>query len=388
MRVAFIVQRCGQEVVGGSESLCLDLARHLGKEIDIEIITTCAKDYVTWRNEYPEGLHSEDGVNIRRFPVKRERDPRFNALYGKMRRFGTTGRREQLRWMKYQGPYSPSLIKHLQNHNNDYDLLVFFTYLYYTTFHGITVEPERSVLIPTAHDEPPIYYDIFKDVFNSPKGIIFLTPEERDFVHKKFANERISSEVIGMGIPIPEPVGKEAAGKLGVQKPYVLYFGRIDEAKGCAELFDFFQRYKEAHPGDLRLVLFGADVMGVPDSPDIKYLGRLSEKDKLAVIAGSEVVIQPSSFESFSINTLEAMAQKVPVLVNGASEVLKGHSLRSEAGLIYNDFYTFDAGLSSLLSDQALRETMGSKGYRYVKENYDWNVITEKYVSFLKRMAE
>ena len=385
MKVAFIVQRCDEDIIGGSETLCLNLAKRLAGHLDIEVITTCARDYVTWKNELPEGLREEAGVSIRRFPVKKERDNRFNRLYSKMQIVGTSGRREQLRWMKYQGPYTPSLLKYLKEHNKDYDLLVFFTYLYYTTFHGITVAPEKSVLIPTAHDEPPIYFNIYDDVFLKPRGIIYLTPEEREFVQGRFHNEAIRNEVIGMGI---NEVGNSriSNGKeLETLKPYILYFGRIEPSKGCDTLFAFFRRYKDTHPGGLNLVLFGDAVMSIPEAKDIVFLGRLNEAEKQNVIRNAEIVVQPSPYESFSINTLEAMLLEVPVVVNGESKVLKGHCGRSRAGLCYSDFVEFTGAITRLLNDKSLRREFGVRGRQYVRAEYNWDTVKDKYIVFLDK---
>ena len=41
---------------------------------DVEVLTTCARDYITWQNEYPEGSDRVRGVTIRRFATARTRD--------------------------------------------------------------------------------------------------------------------------------------------------------------------------------------------------------------------------------------------------------------------------------------------------------------------------
>ena len=52
-------------------------------------------------------------------------------------------------------------------------------------------------------------------------------------------------------------------------------------------------------------------------------------------MAGAAAFVLPSEYESFSIVTLEAMAQRTPVLVNGRCEVLHDHIERSSAGFDY-----------------------------------------------------
>ena len=71
MKLAFIIQRYGAEVLGGAEHLCRLVAERLAPSHDVEVLTTCARDYVTWANEYPEGVDRVRGVTVRRFASAR-----------------------------------------------------------------------------------------------------------------------------------------------------------------------------------------------------------------------------------------------------------------------------------------------------------------------------
>ena len=73
MKLACVVQRYGAGVAGGSERHCRELALRLAARHDVTVLTTCAADHVTWRNEFPTGESLDDGVRVRRFPVARER---------------------------------------------------------------------------------------------------------------------------------------------------------------------------------------------------------------------------------------------------------------------------------------------------------------------------
>lgn len=130
MRIAFIVQRYGLDITGGSELLCRCAAERLSKYYDIEVLTTCAKDYITWRDEYKEGEETINGILVRRFKVAKERNPMIFGLYTRMmlRLFHT--KKGELKWLDLQGPYSPVLLDFLKKNDDRYDLFIFFTYRY------------------------------------------------------------------------------------------------------------------------------------------------------------------------------------------------------------------------------------------------------------------
>ena len=74
MKIAFIVQRYGTEILGGSEYHCRLIAERLAERHQVEVLTSCARDYITWQNEYAEGADRVRGVTVRRFPTTQVRD--------------------------------------------------------------------------------------------------------------------------------------------------------------------------------------------------------------------------------------------------------------------------------------------------------------------------
>jgi len=55
VKLAFVVQRYGPTINGGAELHARYIAERLARHADVEVLTTCAADYVTWRNELPAG---------------------------------------------------------------------------------------------------------------------------------------------------------------------------------------------------------------------------------------------------------------------------------------------------------------------------------------------
>jgi len=380
-KILFVVQRYGLEVNGGAELHCRQLAERLKDEYNVSVLTTCAIDYVTWKNEYKEGMEYINGVKVIRKKVDFERNQKeFNKISAKLNN-EKDNINLGIEWQKAQGPHSSELIKYLEDHKDSYDVIIFLTYLYYTTYFGLQVAPEKSILIPTAHDEPPIYYNIFNETFNLPRAILYSTTTERDFVNRRFKNDYIESDIVGLGVDINENAQDIDLEKVfGIKDDFVVYVGRIDESKGCKEMFEYFLEYKKIYNSNLKLVLAGKSAMEIPRNKDIVTLGFVSEDEKVNLIRKSKLLILPSKFESLSLSTLEAMYLKVPVLLNGKCEVLKQHAILSNGGLYYENKWEFIETLNYLIGNFKVSERMGENGRKYVDENYKWEVVMKKLV--------
>ena len=415
MRIAFVIQRYGGEVLGGSEHLCRLVAERLATTHDVDVLTTCARDYVTWANEYPEGSDRIRGVTVRRFASAMTRDlTAFNA-YSDWIFNNPHTRADEIDWLKQQGPWCPGLIEYLKRHQQQYDVLIFFTYLYAPTVFGLEMAPQRSILVSTAHDEPAIRLEIFKDVFRKPAALCYLTESEREFVQAYFTERPLLEEVVGVGVDLPQqqpyprlperlPEGEAKAAPNGGDEepatrefpshlttrgavfrrrhrlygPIVLYGGRIDPGKGCEELLQYFSEYVR-EGGDATLALMGAKLMSLPEDPAVRFAGLLSDSEKLQALEAATIVVCPSPYESLSLLALESLSVGTPVLVNARSAVLVEHARRSNGGLWYADRDEFVEALKLLVSDEALRRALGRNGREYVRRHFRWDVVLGKY---------
>lgn len=411
MRIAFIVQRYGTEILGGSEYHCRLIAERLADRHQVEVLTTCARDYITWQNEYPEGADRVRGVTVRRFATTETRDlARFNELSDRVFH-GRPSRQEEMEWLKKQGPWSPGLIEYLERQHHQYDILIFFTYLYAPTVLGIRVAPWKSLLVPTAHDEPAIRLGIYRDVFAAAAGIVWNTESEREFVSSMFSLRALVEDVVGCGVDLPEgeaitdadgraklaPTSRETVAshldgpanvfrrRHRIHGPFLLYGGRIDPGKGCEEMLEYFQEYIR-QGGDVSLVLMGTKLMPLPDDPRVKFAGTLPDEERLHALEAASVVVVPSPHESLSLLALEAFAVGTPVLANARSAVLVDHCRQSNAGLYYADRWEFSEALNLLLHNSALAEAMGRNGKAYVNRHYRWSAILGKYERMFTRL--
>lgn len=387
MKIGLVVQRYGKDVIGGSELLCRMIAEKLVEAgDDCTVFTTTARDYITWKNEYPAGDFILNGVDVKRFPVGKERDIESFNRYSDWIFKNKHSQADEIEWIERQGPVCPDMIDYLEEKESDFDLFIFFTYLYYSTFWGIRKVKGKKILVPTAHDEPPLYLDAMKPVFALPGGFIFNTQAEKRLVEEHFSLEGKCTETAGAGVDIPEEsMSDNFISRYGLNKPYILYAGRIEKGKGCLEMIHCFLEARKQQSG-LMLALIGNKHMDLPEDEDIRYLGYVSKEEKNAAMAGALATIHPSRLESLCMAALESMAVKTPVVVQGHCELLVDHCRESRAGLWFCNCGEFREAVCLLQKDVYLRTRMGENGREYVTSNYSWSTIMHKYRKVIKCM--
>jgi glycosyltransferase involved in cell wall biosynthesis len=387
-RIAFVVQRCGLEVIGGAELLCRRIAEQMTKHWQCEILTTCAIEYQEWKDYYPAGVTEINGVLVRRFSVPIPRNlAKFNRLSESIHSQLMTNPTklslaEQEKWLKAQGPISPDLVRYVEAHQDEYDGFFFFTYLYATSCLVLPIVAHKAYIAPAAHDEWPIKMSWWDTFFRKPQGFVFNTIQERDFVQARFPEANITGAIAGMAVERPEQVNPEAfRQEFGIMDEFIIYVGRIEPSKGCDRLFENYLKLREQGVTNAKLVLLGKAVMDIPDHPDIICLGFVEESTKWNALAACKLLIMPSPYESLSIVLLEAWTVGKPVVVNAGCEVLVGQCRRAQGGLWYRDVEELAVILEKL--DRPTANQLGYQGQQFVEANYRWEKIEQDYLDTL-----
>ncbi len=406
-RIAVVVQRCGREIVGGSEGYAFKMAECLSEEFNVDIITTTAKDYITWENYYKEGPETvSDTLNILRFKVDIQRGAYWHDLSTvlfknlSIEKFATLDPKRkgsflaglektplglQEEWMRFQGPYSSGLIEYIRNNNSSYDAFIFVTYLYPTTYFAVDAvrDPKKVFIVPTLHDEPPAYLAIFKKY--SALRQLFLTGAEKALAEKILqvpgGSSDLSSSMLGFGIEDRfEAVKKPGHGN---GDRYILYAGRLDEAKGVKVLFEYFGRFSKKVPG-LKLYTIGSGELKSYRHERVEYLGFVTEEEKFSLMKNALALVHPSSYESLGISLLESFMMKTPALVNGKCAVLRDHIENSGGGFTYSSYDEFETNLTRLNGDASLRDRLGRNARDYFLENYSLEKYKERLLSIFR----
>ena len=380
-RIAFVPPRYGTDVVGGSEAVSREAAHGLAERgWDVEILTTCARDHYTWRNEYEPGASTINGVTVRRFPVVK---PRSTAVRDRIEQRIQLEQpvtiEQQMRWAN--GLFRvPDLFQHLVTHGREYRAIVFSPYLFWTTIVCSAVAPERSIVMPCLHDETYAHLELFQPVLGNPAAVWFLSEPEHQLGHR-LGQLPVRHTVTGAGIPVPEsydPAGFRE--RHGLTRPFIFYAGRREFGKGWNWLLHAFAGALSRHRLPFDLVTMGVGPVNAPAAiaDRVIDLGFLTIEEAGNAFAAAEAYVQPSRNESFSRTIMEAWLAGTPVIANVESDVVAWHCERAEAGLTYHDEFEFGQALLFVADAPKAAAQIAARGRDYVLESYTWPSVLDR----------
>lgn len=402
IKIAIVVQRYGENINGGAEYHAKSIAEILSKKYKVTLLTTKATDYNGWENTIQKDVESINNVIVKRFESNHKfqylfkdyrRKLTFNKWYHrilkKINLFNFVKKYSNIfeisqddasKFIKAQGPYCPDLITYLRTNSSKFDCFIFFTYLYYPTVEGLKIVGDKSIFIPTAHDEPLLFSKPFEKIFSLPKIILFNTKSEQELVNHHFKNTVKNQNIVGLGIDNQDINKNNINNKYKFDFPYFIYIGRIEKQKGCDLMIDYF--LKSNINNSIKLVLVGKNdnYQKFKNNERIVFAGFVNEDEKYYLLEKSIALIIPSLHESLSLVTLESMQQNKLVIANKNCEVLKYHITNSGAGFLFDDANTFDKSLESVLKfDANTYAEEAKKGNTYVQKNYSWDVVENKF---------
>lgn len=388
MRVAFVVQRYGEEVAGGAEALCRATARALAAAGDaVEVFTTTARDYLTWAPHYPEGTTEEDGVVVHRHAAEPP-DPARGDRLGKALALAPGDDHAERAWARAQGPVAPGLLRALAaatGPGGRVEAVAAWTYLYATSQMTVPIAPARTVLVPLAHDEPMLRFGLSRGLVRTAGALAYMTPEERRLVEDLHGPLSQPTAVVGAGI---DPAGggdaARARARFDLPRRFALYLGRIDPAKGVGGLVRAHDAYRRAG-GSYGLVMAGRPTvdMGLPGW--VRATGFVDAQARADLLAAAEVVVLPSPHESLSLVALEAWSARRPTLATARSEVLAGQTARADGGLLWTDDLSYARQLARLASDPSLRDMLGTRGSRFA-DGWTWDACVRRWRALLAQV--
>ncbi|MBI3956666.1 MAG: glycosyltransferase family 4 protein [Candidatus Kerfeldbacteria bacterium] len=177
--------------------------------------------------------------------------------------------------------------------------------------------------------------------------------------------------------------------RYGIQAPYILFVGRLQEKKNVARLVAAFASLKEN--ATVSLVLAGKPDFGFARVQSIIHThhlddrvvlpGYVAHEDLPVLVRAARVFAFPSLYEGFGFPVLEAQANSTPVLASRAASLpeIGGH------GALYVDPYSVASladGLHRLLGDDQLRADLVLHG-RANLNRFRWSDCAQRTLSIL-----
>ncbi|MCI6165366.1 MAG: glycosyltransferase family 4 protein [Lachnospira sp.] len=390
-KIGFVIPWYYENIKGGAEQELRGLVKHLHDAgIDVEIITTCVKEFASdWtENYFKEGVEQIDGVVVRRFKVRKGDMKEFHKVNARLMQGNTISYEEETTFLR-EMVNSPDMYDYLREHSEDYHRYVFIPYMFGTTYYGIQACPFKSILIPCFHDESYAYFRHFRETFRDLRGIVFNAKPEQELANEILDLRTVKQLLLGIGIETDIDYDADRfRKKYNINSPYIIYAGRKDEAKNINTLIKYFDEYRKRNKDsrqDIKLVLIGGGEVNIPDSikDDVYDLGFVDIQDKYDACAGALCLCQPSKNESFSIVIMESWLCKRPVLVHNQCNVTSNFVKESNAGLYFDNYFEFEGCINYYIDNPQVAAKMGEAGRQYVLDNFKWDVIMKKFLEFL-----
>ncbi|MCM1505662.1 MAG: glycosyltransferase [Ruminococcus flavefaciens] len=383
-KTGFIIPWYSDDISGGAENMLRDLTADLHKKnFPVEILTTCAGEFHSdWnRNHYKEGVYfSRNNIPVRRFKIRKRDTSAFDEINFKlMNNIHITYDEEKVFLREMIN--SNSLYRYMLENSDNYSLFVFIPYMFGTTYWGMKLFPEKSVLIPCLHNEPYAHMEHFKRLFPKTAGMIFNSEPEKIFAENIYNLKNVRTLTAGIGMDTDISGNPEDFRiKYNIHEPFILYSGRKDSGKNIDTLIRYYGEYIRRKKSNLRLVMTGGGkTVRVNNIID---LGYVSQQDKYNAMSACEFLCQPSVNESFSLVIMESWLCSRPVLVHEKCDVTRNFVSQSDGGLYFGNYPEFEACTDFILENNEIADKMGVNGSEYVKKNFSRDTVTEKYIKF------
>lgn len=392
LRVAVVIQRYGREIIGGAEIHARMLVERLNShpDVQIEVFTSCAKNHMTWANDYSSGLDPHEQIPVHRFKTVRTRS-KFLGLYLRLLqcvpKFLKPARRFlEKRWIEAQGPFVPDLISHLKSRQGEFHCCLAFTYLYYPTLACISGLDIPTVLIPMAHDEAPWYFVETGESLSKTRAILANSAAELRFIQQTRPEIAHKMSVAGIGIDVNANRNPSVPKKSG-QDFKLLYLGRIGKGKAVHELLYYFSQQTQTRRVILHLAGPIENGFALPqDNENIIYHGRITDEEKNSLLSEVDCIVNPSHHESMSILVLEAISSGKPVLAQAQCEIFQDYAKEYDTIYLFSDKNSWNHQLIKIQNELPDLESKLTTNADKLRRKYQWSRIERSVISQLQRL--
>ena len=222
------------------------------------------------------------------------------------------------------------------------------------------------------------------------EGVLFVSDSTRKDAEQVFGVSRNMRCVIPLGVEdkyflaVVEAQLERTILRLGIDRPYVLFLGTLEPRKNVIRLVQAFELVGKQHTEHLLVIVGGLGwhyepaLQAIDTSPlkgRIRYLGYISESDKIDLIAGCDLLAYPSLYEGFGLPVLEGMAVGVPVVTSNISSLPE---VAGDAAILIDptSVEQIVAAIDSVLSDEIEEDRLRKAG-RERAGHFSWKKTAE-----------
>jgi D-inositol-3-phosphate glycosyltransferase len=219
-----------------------------------------------------------------------------------------------------------------------------------------------------------VYNTIGKNILNKASKILVLNEGVKDYLLKlSIPENKISFLPNGVDIKLFKPTIKENKIKirkeynLPLDKPIVLFVGRLVEKKGFDKLF-------EAKDANYLTIFVGGG--NIPDNmkndKNVLFFGEKTPDELSKIYQLSDIFCLPSHGEGFPLSIQEAMASGLPVITTDESNY-KLYLNSSNSILIDSSAENIKKSIQKLLSDSNLIKNFSTEARKKAVTDFSWS---------------
>ncbi len=124
------------------------------------------------------------------------------------------------------------------------------------------------------------------------------------------------------------------------------------------------------------------------EKPFIKYVGRVSDSEKLRLLKESSLLVLPSSAEGFGLVLIESLSCGTPFVAYDIPAVREVSNLTRGGVLVsHRDWNALARQIVSLLRDVPRASGLAKDGRRYVEDNFTWELVAMRQQEVLQRLS-
>jgi glycosyltransferase involved in cell wall biosynthesis len=293
--------------------------------------------------------------------------------------------------------FNYQIIPFLLRHACEYDLVIedlnkipFFTPLYlrqprlHLAMHFFAKEIFRETLFPAA-----LYVYCMEKLagilYRRERFIAISESTARDVERFPVPRERINIVEPGIDTSFYRPVCEKSV------PPVLAHIGRLMKYKNVQFVIRALPRLIKQFPGLTLEIGGGGDYL--PELKKIaaecnmqdrvRFFGRISDAEKLRMLSGATLFVNPSAKEGWGINNIEA---NLCGTVSLSSNVpgLRDSVVNNTTGLLYtpDDVDDFCTKAAMLLSDTVRRRTMEQAALERAR-TFDWDIVAQRMLKAL-----